>query len=318
MNLTKDGFDRMVDTILSHHTSESPRSLAKMSVWQNASSSNHELRALLGDPWLTRRDDAEERAAPAAAAIDPAMSFFPTDWSNCLTEETMAELILDAYTSAFCDAFLDGAVSLVEVSNKWQATQSGSLSGLKQSQSESSLLQPKANRRLRNTSTTDKALLDMGLSDETPGASAGFTMSGLSSDPFEAWNCRNFHKCKPLDPFVKRIAKATETQRPARRIVKKPGESPDLRRFVYPMAATNFPRAWDKSSPPARTLSAAELAEIDEDAPASKWLLRIDKTGKTNFPYSLVSHRAFLDSQPDPVLKEKARKLAPLRYTDSW
>jgi len=308
LDLTKDGFDRMLDKIMAHHASDSPRSLAKLSVWQTAATSNNELRVVLGDPWLHRREDSERNASQACPAKDPAMAFFPTDWANCLTEETIAELVLDAYTSTFCDAFLDGAISLVEVSNKWNATHT-----LSQSMSEPTLAQPKANRRLRNTSHADKALMSLGLAEQDSSPSEGFTQGGLSKDSFEAWNSRNFHKCKPLEPFAKRIEKATEAQRPTRRLTKRPEESPHQPKYVWPMAATNFPTAWERSSYRPRTMAAP--THTDEDTPTDKWLLKIGKDGKTTFPYSLVSHRAFLESQPDEILKEKARKIAPLRFS---
>jgi len=290
-------------------------------VWSTASQSVLELKALLGDPWLHRRLDVDERVATPPLVIDPAMAFFPTNWSNCLSEDTLAELIIDAYSSAFCDAFLDGAISLVEVSYKWNAVQGESqgYASLQHSMSEPSLQQPKANRRLRNTSHTDKALLQMGLSEQDSTLPEGFTMNGLSKDSWDAWNSRHFHKCKPLDPFVKRIEKATESQRPQRRSVHRP-EQPqrhvDQRKYVWPISATHFPRAWDRASVPrARTMTMSDF-EDDEDVPPDKWLLRIGKDGKTTFPYSLVSHRAFLESQPDPLLKEKARKIAPLRLSN--
>jgi len=328
LNLSKDGFDRMLDKILTHYTSDSPRTKAKASVWHNASQSNTELRALLGDPWLHRREDGE-RVQEGPSVVDPAMSFFPTDWSNCCTEETLAELIIDAYSSNFVDAFLDGAVSLVEVSNKWTAVQTGSFNTLQQSTSEGSLTQPKANLRLRNTSTTDKVLLQMGLCEPSSTSTDGFTMNGLSKDNWEAWNSRNFHKCKPLDPFVKRIQKATESQRPQRRLVKnmstpqvfegttRPTQSQRHdRKYVWPMHATNFPSHWERSSYRPRTMAQqADFNEDDDDLPADKWLMRVGKDGKTTFPYSLVSHRAFIEAQPDPILKEKARKIAPLQLS---
>merc|ERR1712139_382833 len=98
----------------------------------------------------------------------------------------------------------------------------------------------------------------MGLAEEESGASEGFTMGGLTKDSFEAWNSRNFHKCKPLDPFVKRIEKATESQRPQRRMVHRPihEQRADHRKFVWPMAATNFPEAWDRASYRPRTMTA--------------------------------------------------------------
>jgi len=318
-NLRKDAFDRHLDMITSHYTSESPRSKAKLAIWQSAAQSNNDLRVSLGDPWsYVRRDDEDQ--SPAFQAKDTAAAFFPVEWANCLTDDTLADLIIDAYSGAFCDAFLDGAISLVEVANKMNSAQSVSYSKLQQSLSEPSLLRPSANRRLRNTSHTDKALLSMTLDEGKSAPSGGFTMSGLTKDPWDAWNSQNFHKCKPLDPFVKRIERATETQRPQRRILKAPERSPDLRKFVLPMSATHFPEAWDRSpKPTAKRRPAMQREGVkapDEDA-EEKWLLKVSKDGKTTFPYSLVSHRAFLNSQSDPVLREKANKLAPLRFTDA-
>jgi hypothetical protein len=313
-NLCKDSFDRNLDRIMAHYTSESPRSLAQLAIWQNASQSNNELRVLLKDPWVNRRDDGEQTQPPAAR--DPAMAFFPVEWSNCLTEETIAELIVDAYSGAFCDAFLDGAIALVEVANKMNLAQDASLVKLQQSISEPSLQRPGANRRLRNTAHTDKGLLSLGLSDQEGAASAGFTMNGLTKDPWDAWNSRNFHKCKALDPFMKRIERATEIQRPQRRIVKRVESSPDLRKFVLPMSATHFPEAWNRAPEPEpaarRSVSRGPSSEVDSP---ERWLLKVGNDGKTTFPYSLVSHRAFLDSRTDPIIKAKAHKIAPLRLT---
>jgi hypothetical protein len=298
--MSKDGFDRMVDKITSDMAgSTSPRSVRNLTVWQNAAQSNLELRALLKDPWLHIRDDGETRIVTPKASMDPCMSFFPHEWSNCLSEDTMAELILDAYTSAFCDAFLDGAISLVEVSTKWHASQSGRLG---KSMSDSTLQQPQANRRLRNSSHTDKALLNIGLAEGDPVASEGFTMHGLSKDNWEAWNARSFHKSKNLDPFVKRIQNATEAQRPQRRIVK---------------LAEQRQEPWNqRSSSKPRLSRAGTVVDFDRgEEPRGDWLMAVGTDGKTRFPYSLVSHRAFLESQKDPILKEKARKLAPLKLS---
>jgi len=321
---SKDSFDRDVDLITSHYTSDSPRSKAGLAIWQRAADSNNDLRVLLADPWSYVRRDDEDRS-PASQATEPAAAFFPQEWSNCLTEDTLADLIVDAFCGEFCDAFLDGAISLVEVANKMNTTQSVSnrsmsMTELEQSMSATSLSRPSANRRLRNTSHTDKALLSMTQDEDWCAPSGGFTMSGLTKDPWDAWNSTNIHKCKPLDPFVKRIARATEIQRPQRRMVKPSGSSPDLRRFVVPMAATHFPEAWDrKPKPIAKRRQSMQMEPVESTADAEeKWLLKVDKSGKTTFPYSLVSHRAFLNSQSDPILKEKALKLAPLRFTDTF
>lgn len=329
LNLSKDGFDRMYDKIMAHYAHETPRSAARSKIWQSAYHSNNDLRALLGDPWLHRRDTLTERAATPPVVIDPSMAFFPTDWSNCLSEETLAELVIDAYASDFVDAFLDGAISLVEVSNKWSAVQAQSGS-LQQSMSEPSLKQPKANLKLRNSSAADKVLLQMGLVEPENTSTDGFPMHGLTKDTHDAWNSRNYHKCKPLEPFIKRIAKATESQRPQRIVLNKLIERPQRdvyeQKFAWPMAATNFPSSWERYSQRASSSrdgrrpadGRSEEAPVDEDANAPpKWLIRVGKDGKTRFPYSLVSHRAFLDSQSDPLLKAKASKIAPLRLSSN-
>jgi hypothetical protein len=303
---------------MAHFSADTPRSKAEANRWQKGYIANNELRALLNDPWLRNRD-YDDRSSVSVVIADPAMDFFPTGWSDCLSEDTLAELIVDAYSSAFCDAFLDGAVSLVEVSNKWNAMQSqpsSSSQGLQQSASAPSLQQPKANRRLRNTSQTDKGLLEMGLLEQECTAVEGFTMSGLSKDPWDAWNSRNFHKCKPLDPFVKRIEKATEAQRPQRRVAKRVGRPGDHRKYVWPMTATNFPSSWERESFRPRTMK--QDFPDDEEMPPDKWLLKVRKDdGRTMFPYSLVSHKAFLESQPDSTLKDKAHRIAPLRLSSS-
>lgn len=320
LNLSKDQFDRMYDRIVSHYGSDSPRTLAKAKVWQKAYHASNELRASLGDPWLQRRDASWELKPVPTAGEDPSMVFFPRDWSNTLSEETLAELVIDAYSSAFCDAFLDGAISLVEVSNKWNSLQQSS--GMQHSMSEPALQKPKENQRLRNTSPSHKALLEMGLVEQESTARDGFPMSGMTNDTWDAWNNRNYHKCKPLDPFVKRIAKATEAQRPQRiiaqrEILEKPKKEPpvvDHRKFQFPMSRTNFPEAWERER--YRQRQSPKASEVvDEDGAPPKWLIRVGKDGKTRFPYSLVSHRAFLEGQSDPILKAKAKKIAPLRLS---
>jgi hypothetical protein len=307
----------MYDKIMSHYGSESPRSMAKAKVWQNAYQSSNDLRQLLGDPWLNQRNASWERSVmPDPEAQDPALAFFPPDWSNVLSEETLAELVIDAYSSSFVDAFLDGAITLVEVSNQWNAGQS---STLHQSASEPSLQKPREKGRFQNGSPSPKALLGMGSVEQEPTGAEGFIMNGLTGDNWEAWNSRSFHKCKPLDPFLKRIEKATESQRPQRCTaerqrpnVKQSTSEVDLRKYAFPMTKTNFPEAYERTSRFQR--KPVREAPKSENAPAD-WLIKVGEDGKTRFPYSLVSHRAFLESQKDPHLKEKAERLAPLRLS---
>jgi hypothetical protein len=320
----------MLDQILAHFTSDSPRTVNQANIWTKAAQTNSEVRAML--PPVV--EPAQGEGAPQPPR-DPSYAFFPPEWSNILNEETVAELVVDAYTSAFADALLDGAVSLVDVSNKFSASQAslaslgssatlggtaaslgGTAASLGESKSEPTLQRPGVNRRLKNN---DNVLLRMGLDDRGATSSEGFTMAGLSKDPWEAWNAQNYHKCKPLDPLVRRIEKATEAQRPQRRSIsltqrRRPA---DQRKYLWPMTATNFPEAWDKATSPPKAQSHAQMDWDSGDEPGGPWLLRL-KDGKTTFPYSLVSHRAFLEAQPNAALKDKAKKLAPLNLTSSW
>jgi hypothetical protein len=103
------------------------------------------------------------------------------------------------------------------------------------------------------------------------------------------------------------------------------------------MTATNFPTHWDKATQRRDARDRLNMAPIPAAASGERgarreapgiaspgaqawkkdepWLLGKDRLGRTTFPYSLALHRAFLESQPDPVLKEKAQKVAPLRLT---
>merc|ERR1711972_111932 len=140
----------------------------------------------------------------------------------------------------------------------------------------------------------------------------GFTMAGLPKDSWQAWNTQSFHKCKSIEPLAKRIQNATDAQRPQRRsFITQKRRPPDHRKYLWPMTATNFPAAWNQATYP-RARFQAEPEVDDHDELKDGWLIKI-KHGKTTFPYSLVSHRAFIESQSTPNLREKARKLAPLR-----
>ena len=97
------------------------------------------------------------------------------------------------------------------------------------------------------------------------------------------------------------------------------------------MLATNFPAVYEKTAPskkkPAEDASAPPAAvgegevgewEEDDEPKGYTWLQRKARDGKTLFPYSLVSHKAFIESQPNPLLKAKVLEIAPMRFTDSW
>jgi hypothetical protein len=94
------------------------------------------------------------------------------------------------------------------------------------------------------------------------------------------------------------------------------------------MLATNFPAVWEKTAPlkmkedpgvpPAAKAEDEDEEWEDEEPKGYTWLQRKGRDGKTLFPYSLVSHKAFIESQPNPLLKAKVLEIAPMRFTDSW
>eukprot|EP00930_Biecheleria_cincta_P069296 TRINITY_DN5704_c0_g1_i1.p1 TRINITY_DN5704_c0_g1~~TRINITY_DN5704_c0_g1_i1.p1 ORF type:complete len:474 (+),score=96.88 TRINITY_DN5704_c0_g1_i1:37-1422(+) len=145
----------------------------------------------------------------------------------------------------------------------------------------------------------------------------------------DGWTLRQFHACKPLDPYLKRIQVATEQQRPRQRL-RRVESDPLGPKQSLPMLATNFPEVWEKTAPLKMKLAedagatAATAAEgqdeewEDEEPKGYTWLQRKGRDGKTVFPYSLVSHKAFIESQPNPLLKAKVLEIAPMRFSDSW
>eukprot|EP00441_Pelagodinium_beii_P038913 CAMPEP_0197651880 /NCGR_PEP_ID=MMETSP1338-20131121/34108_1 /TAXON_ID=43686 ORGANISM="Pelagodinium beii, Strain RCC1491" /NCGR_SAMPLE_ID=MMETSP1338 /ASSEMBLY_ACC=CAM_ASM_000754 /LENGTH=457 /DNA_ID=CAMNT_0043226637 /DNA_START=36 /DNA_END=1409 /DNA_ORIENTATION=- len=146
----------------------------------------------------------------------------------------------------------------------------------------------------------------------------------------DGWTLRRFHACQPLESYTKRIQATTEQQRPRRRL-KRVESDPLAPKQSLPMLATNFPEYWEKTAPaplPKPTITEVvggpfagdDAEEWDEEEPKGyTWLQRKGRDGQTVFPYSLVSHRAFIQSyNNDPVLKARAMDVAPIRFTDSW
>lgn len=246
----------------------------------------------------------------------------PPDWWQLLGDETLADLIVDSFASALCDAFIDAAVVLVDTAKGWSHSQPPvqNISG------QSKMLKSASESALRAAGQSHTSFLDQ-QSSFGGAQTTGFTMSGLPANEWDSWRSSKFHACQPLEPYVTRIAKSTEAQRPRRRKATQSqgpqgsatsGASRDLRRYNWPMLATNLPDTWENISTAKQNMRRGQqLAETDDVAKAQKDVLSIGMDGKTLFPYSLASHRAFLNSQKDPVLREKARKVVPLRTTDS-
>jgi len=147
----------------------------------------------------------------------------------------------------------------------------------------------------------------------------------------QGWSLKRFHACQPLEPFARRIHLKTEQQRP-KRLIKRDDRDPLAPKWVLPMLATNFPQTWDRNMPginakksniagvaaPAPAAAATAEDEWEEEPKGYTWLQRKGRDGKTLFPYSLVSHRAFLQSQVGDELKAKALAFAPMRMTEPW
>jgi len=319
-----DHAGRVLDTCIADKSNDEQRSLDTLELWKRALNSSSEMRKAVDHAMGTR----ENQILPASS--HPAEALFPADWWDGVSEETVCELIVDAFTGSFVDAFVDGAVEVVDATTRWPPERAG----LHQSTSEpalSSLRKPRATRQLRGserfvTGASASSRLDDARAGEGP--AGGFTMAGLSRDPWEAWNARRCHLSKPLDSFKTRIHNATETQRPRRRVSYPTNDQEDQRKYVWPMSATNFPEKWAAATSRPRDkrdkgdkMSASKHGKAqraEAEGQGGKPLMSIGSDGKTVFPYTLVSHKAFLESLTDPALKETMCKIAPLPTSETW
>lgn len=320
---------RALERIISQITETSPRSAQKLKVWKGAEQMHSEVYTALKKQGWPPPHRSDKRAGQP-----PHEKVFPTPWLNACTEATVADLVLDAFMSDFADALIDGAVVLTEATRERTATPGGR--GCGHSSSAPTLEVPKTRGWSRpSISGASSGAASNGAANI---GNNGFTMAGLPEDDWDAWNKRKFHACSNSQTYLQRVAKATDAQRPRRRISCSLGAA-DQRKYVWPMTATNFPDEWQHvTSPPkaasksrggpsskssaskAATSKAATSSLPDEESRENRHsrYMTFDRHGRTLFPYSLVSHRAFLESQTDPILKAKAEKLAPLRMTNPW
>lgn len=296
---------------------------AKMESWRRARKLHYEVRSILGDGWKPPQDPTPLEEQTLAGVGYAASALFPTEWWQALNAELLAKLVVDAFAGAFCDALLDGAATLLETAEGWAPPLPRPLAA---SASEPAL--PPPARPLGAALGALPALASPGGGQgggrQRPGgaaAGAGGQGGGAASGS-EAWTTKRYHACQQLDSLKGRIQRNTELQRPRRRITSTGRENKeDLRKYNWPMTATNFPEVWDRTTrpPPSKPGSGAGQRHVASQPGLERsWLLDIGRDGKTTFPYSLASHRAFLEAQPDPILKEKAMKLAPLRMTGAW
>lgn len=352
--LPREAADRAFDRILARMGDETPRGAKRLKTWQRAKLVHSEARAVLdqarsmgggGSPAAGSGGGAGSGSPTAAeggyyGGMDHrAEALFPAQWSEILTPDLLAELVVDAFLGSFCDELVDAALGSLERFGKSGAVLQNSHSAPSlQGNTATSLSRPRALQPLAtmgSSATVPRSLLDgaePGLPEGFDGPPTGFTTAGLARDGREAWATQRFHVSRRLDPLAVRIHEKTEAQRPCRRLVRQPDANPLGPKYSWPMAATNFPGNWDQATQrrdprdragasAAPTSMSGERSGRREPLPPQpfkkdeNWLLGKDRLGRTTFPYSLALHRAFLEAQPDPVLKEKARKVAPLRLT---
>lgn len=321
-DLSKEASDRILEKITTQCSSDSPRSVARVKTWKKAKQVESEFKAMLSEAgWKPPPPPPPERSLMEKdlSALDLAAErLFPRDWWNVCNEEVLAEMVIDSFVGKFCDAFLDSAIALVEANYMAPQRTQGSLS---HSASAPSLRPARTWRPARNAfeplpisgSLTLQSTIRSQSQSQSFEHEQGFPMAGLQKGSHDAWTIKQYHKCSPLEPIKTRIKNAADAQRPTRRRVPSRTAKPDLPEFNFPMTATNFPEAWEKTTR-RKVVGSRQGAPQSEESS----LYSIGKDGKTMFPYSLALHKAFLESQPDPVLKEKAMKVAPLRLTTDW
>lgn len=335
MAVTKEATSRALERIIALELVESPRFVGEHTKnadsWRRCGQLYEELHAAFAEVgWPPKQ---KHRSRPAGGP-EPHEKFLPRSWQHGLTDETLAELAVEALMDTFCDALLDGAVMVADA-ELWPPSPRLGRSASSPAGALSSLPPIEAHpRELSYTHPPDPP-------SRRP--QEGFTMAGLSLDRWEAWNNGKYHPCRLQEPYTTRITQVADLQRPQRRPGRCGGPS-DQRKFLWPMTATNFPEAWEemtkKPEPKPRGLRSAEKASRGSAHPGrlggeplgrrflqpprqpspkrAPPIMTVDSRGRTSFPYSLVLHRAFLDSQPDVTLKDKAKKQVPLVLTSTW
>lgn len=329
--LSKEAADRAVDKIISYFTADTPRSTAQLKTWMRAKQIHTDVRnSLLEIGW--KLDSRTETSATEIAAG----KLFPAAWFDILNEELLADLIVDSFASTVADAFVDGAVCLFDAEAK--NGYSGDASRQATPRLPGSSSEPLLRHRSPNVSKPLAALKtpfatmpphgDFARNERRPsggrlvGAAAtagsriagprqGFPQAGLPQDEREAWQRTHYHACQPLQDFKTRIHMMTELQRPRRQLRRQPEGTGSQTKYVWPSTKYHFPDSWDAMTQKRRNYRATGEI-IEEPNP----VLTVKEDGKSQIPYSLVLHKAFIESQP-PGLREKAAAIVPLKLTQS-
>lgn len=317
--------DRAFDMIIAAEDPLDPRGQENTAVWTKAKQSYMDLTqtflAIGYNPQVQpKKDEKEGQAAGHATAEQRHLGsgLFPNQWWQTLSEELIAELVVDDLADKMAEVLFDSAVAIVE--EEIQVAEDGWLQFAAEEEAtllatapelpdEWSIRPPQL-----ASSASAPALGSKGGSGHrsmlpqtmpAPRGGKGFNQQGLPT----SWATRRYHPCQQLDPIASRVKADIEAQRPKRQVKKL--ETEDQRKFVWPMTASNFPDKWETVTKKKATKPGAPLSLTGDES----FLCRVGSHGKTEFPYSLALHKAFLESQSDPLLKEKAAKLAPIRLS---
>eukprot|EP00446_Apocalathium_sp_SHHI-4_P015869 CAMPEP_0177216016 /NCGR_PEP_ID=MMETSP0367-20130122/34530_1 /TAXON_ID=447022 ORGANISM="Scrippsiella hangoei-like, Strain SHHI-4" /NCGR_SAMPLE_ID=MMETSP0367 /ASSEMBLY_ACC=CAM_ASM_000362 /LENGTH=357 /DNA_ID=CAMNT_0018665499 /DNA_START=20 /DNA_END=1094 /DNA_ORIENTATION=+ len=327
--------DDLVDEILGATNTTSVQGKVETDVWSRARRAHTELRSTLAEGgWkpphqeqqqvqhFTRgasspSDSAPPAQLPTSKTAIAAATFLPGEWWRALSDEVLASLIVDSFSGAFVDAFLDGLVDVLQAKEGWGAPRTSSKplqARLSHCSSAPGGLSSLAGHSGRGGVAGEPALAG--------GAKEGFVQSGLPRDAKQAWNVQRYHACMPLESLPRRAALMTKargtTAGATRRAVSASAdENIDQRKYVWPMMATNFPDAWEERTRKKQAVGRGGKRgeEVQKEIKSETWHLKVDDEGRTTFPYSLALHKAFLESQSDPKTKAKAMMAAPVRLS---
>mmetsp|Transcript_40219 Transcript_40219/g.93112 ORF Transcript_40219/g.93112 Transcript_40219/m.93112 type:complete len:381 (+) Transcript_40219:123-1265(+) len=330
--------DRLLEHIVASINQDTPHGKLVQDRWVRAQAANLQVKEALRARSFPTLADAP--GAGRKATRDACEAFFPDLWCRVLRDdEVLAELIVDCATNRILDSFLDSAVELL--TQGWSTPSNGG-AAVRQSKAPNSPLLAGALASLgSSTCLTDSPRSPLAdrqpdvpvvhrqrsVYDSVSRSRSSGEIDSVSPKSSGWTTLKQFRSSKPLDPFMTRLHAFTESQRPARRLVRQRSD-PLGPKWSIPMMASNFPDYWNALAPPPKptvstpgTQRAASLSEGWEEEeevipPGYTWLQRKTRDGQTVFPYSLVSHKAFFESYKDSTLRGRAMEVVPLRMTE--
>eukprot|EP00746_Dinoflagellata_sp_MGD_P039753 gnl/MRDRNA2_/MRDRNA2_19599_c0_seq1.p1 gnl/MRDRNA2_/MRDRNA2_19599_c0~~gnl/MRDRNA2_/MRDRNA2_19599_c0_seq1.p1 ORF type:complete len:401 (-),score=68.44 gnl/MRDRNA2_/MRDRNA2_19599_c0_seq1:26-1228(-) len=293
-------------------------------VWKKSEALMEDLRKQLkaaGSVQRTRSDTGHKKGSQPDARprqrTPGVTEFMPRDWYDTLSEECLANLVVDTFMNPFVDALIEGTVTTVESEPSFRNADNEQHeihimdelidNALKRSASAPSVPQQQASSWAESNSKPKRERIDSVDVKEPVGPNKTELEREMWSLPSRAEPPRN----TSLESRVERIRRVTDLQRPRRKVHRRPIS--DQRTSDHPMTAHHFPQAWSRSTC-GINLQGRAPRHADRDRQEEQFSVTTD--GFTQFPYSLAAHRAFLRSQ-GPLL-ESAKEFAPMKTTVPW